>query len=94
MKSIFVISCALVILAVPNSKAEKVEKLQVLNSGGQLYEKWQNAVVKKCKAETSILVLAIFEGKQSEGYTMTDLEVNKLRDTLLFSCSKFHNLAI
>ena len=94
MKSILAIPFALSLLIIPQENiAEKPKTLTVVNTGGEMYQKWQGAVEKKCSLETSVLVLAMFEAQQSQGNQMTEDDVNRLKNMLMFSCSKYHNIA-
>lgn len=98
MKSIVLISIltlSTAIFAVPSyTQEDKKNKIEVVNTAGEMYWKWHDAVERQCEKETAILVVAMFEAKQAEGYIMTENDVNKLKSTLMFSCSKFYNIAI
>jgi len=89
MKALIVVPFALAILAVPSNKAEAIKPIKVVNSGGELYEKWQNAVERKCEGETDQILFAHILANPN----MTENDVVKLRSMLLFSCMKFNNLA-
>lgn len=98
MKSILAIPFALSLLIIPQdfpkgNIAEKPKTLAVVNTGGEMYQKWQVSVEKKCSLETSVLVLAMFEAQQAQGNQMTQEDVNRLKNMLMFSCSKYHNIA-
>ena len=94
-KSILFVSLMFIFTSVnePSQPPQITQKLKVITGEGELYQKWKISVEKKCSLETSVLVLAMFEAQQSQGNQMTEDDVNRLKNMLMFSCSKYHNIA-
>lgn len=79
-----------VLVMTPSCAIENKKKVEIVYGAGEMYQKWQRAVEQQCEKETAVLVLTMFEAKP----TMTENDVNRLKNMLMFSCSDYYGLAI
>lgn len=89
MKIIPLIACIFIASCVQNNN-----KMAIVQGSGKVYYDWQEEQLEKCKMETAVLSIQIYEGKLQEGYTMNKQEFDKLNAILSSSCLRFYNLTI